>query len=394
MEHKVISTSLLDGHKRNYRSHPPEQIQKLKSSLERFQQVRSIVVAPAQDGRYTILAGHGIVEAAREVGINEINCDIVPAEWDQVTRDAYLVADNLHSQDAVDDDELLAQLLQAQADAGYDLAALGTDEEALRQMLEALGDGYLSGGSGDEDEDDFDEEPDEEQTRVKIGDVWQLGRHRIACGDSFEVSHLNRLTDGVKIDVMHADPPYGIDLLKKRGSLGKSKSYNPIHGDDKPFNPSFFLKLAPVSILWGANHFADKLPPSPFWLVWDKQGGAKDTTFASCELAWCSEDQPARVLTHIWDGFRRDSERGVQRDHPNQKPIAVIEWVLGWLDGETVLEPFLGSGSTLLACERSKKTCYGSEIDPRYVDVCLRRWEAETGKTAQLIERVEEAVHG
>jgi hypothetical protein len=151
MEHKVISTSLLDGHKRNYRSHPPEQIQKLKSSLERFQQVRSIVVAPAQDGRYTILAGHGIVEAAREVGINEINCDIVPAEWDQVTRDAYLVADNLHSQDAVDDDELLAQLLQAQADAGYDLAALGTDEEALRQMLVSLGDEYL--GSDEDNED-------------------------------------------------------------------------------------------------------------------------------------------------------------------------------------------------------------------------------------------------
>lgn len=149
MHHEILPINLLDGHKRNYRSHPPEQIVKLKASLARFQQVRSIVVAPESNGRYTILAGHGVVEAACQCGITEINCDVVPREWDQITRDAYLVADNLHSQDASDDETTLAQLLQEQSDAGFDLASLGTDDETLRQMLEALGDEYV----GDDSED-------------------------------------------------------------------------------------------------------------------------------------------------------------------------------------------------------------------------------------------------
>lgn len=137
IEHRVIPVDLLDGHKRNYRQHPPQQIQQLKASLERFQQIRSIVVRRAGE-RYTILAGHGVVQAARECQITEMHCDIVPDYWTDEDCTAYLVADNLHAANAVDDGSLLAELLQEQADAGYDLAALGTDDETLRQMLEAL----------------------------------------------------------------------------------------------------------------------------------------------------------------------------------------------------------------------------------------------------------------
>jgi hypothetical protein len=393
MEHKVLPIALLDGHKRNYRSHPPAQIAKLKASLDRFKQVRSIVVAPESNGRYTILAGHGVVEAARECDVAEINCDIVPASWDKATREAYLVADNLHSQDAEDDETMLAAILQEQQDAGFDLASLGTDDEALRQLLEGLGDEYLGGGEREAGGDEFDTTPEDGPTRTHVGEMWQLGEHRIMCADSSVRENIDRLLNGAQVDILHGDPPYGINLLSKRGALGKSKDYNPVIGDDKPFDPSFYLRLAPISVMWGANHYADKLPLSPFWLVWDKQGGAKDTTFATCELAWCSDSQPARVLTHVWDGFRRDSERGEERSHPNQKPVAVIQWVLDWLVGDVVLEPFLGSGSTLIACHRMGKKCFGLELDPRYCDVVLRRYEAETGQTATLLERVEEAAH-
>ncbi len=382
---KIVPLADLVAHPRNYRSHPKQQIDRLVLSLQRFGQGRSIVIQDAPE-HPIIVAGHGIVEAARALQWQALRADILPADWTDTQIEGYLIADNLHSQEAADNEELLAMLLQEQQDAGFDLAAMGSDDETLRQMLAGMGDGYLAGDTQEGDGgDDFDTTLEEGPTRTHVGELWQLGKHRLLVGDSSVKSNIDTLLKGIHIDILHADPPYGINLLSKRGALGKSKDYNPVIGDDKPFDPAFYLTLAPISLIWGANHFANKLPPSPFWLVWDKQGGAKDTTFATCELAWCSDSQPARVVTHVWDGFRRDSERGEQRDHPNQKPVAIIEWALGWLDGNTVLEPFLGSGSTLIACHRAGKVCMGLEIDPRYCDVVIRRYEAETGQEAQLV---------
>jgi ParB-like chromosome segregation protein Spo0J len=148
-QNKIVPVVMLYPHPRNYRQHPPSQIQKIKASLERFGQGRSIVVQGNADTTYTIVAGHGVFEAAQGLGWTELRADILPPEWtdDQVT--GYLVADNNLSKGASDDDELLAELLQAQSNAGYDLASLGTDAEELRQMLEALGDGYIQ-NDGDE----------------------------------------------------------------------------------------------------------------------------------------------------------------------------------------------------------------------------------------------------
>lgn len=147
-------------HARNYRSHPPEQLKMLKASLERFGQVRSIVAKENGDGSYTIIAGHGIVLAAQELvnahasyyeKLGSLRCDLIPSSWPMIECEAYLIADNNHAQHASDDETLLAQLLQEQQDAGYDLASLGTDDETLRQMLEALGDEYLGSDENKED---------------------------------------------------------------------------------------------------------------------------------------------------------------------------------------------------------------------------------------------------
>ena len=151
MEHKSIPLSLLDEHKQNYRNHPDEQIKQIGASLARFDQVRSIVVAPESNGRYTILAGHGVVEAARRNNIEQLACDIVPHEWSDLTRKAYIVADNNLPSGASDDDAMLAKLLTEQKDAGFDIASLGSDDETLRQMLESLGNEYLGDGEGKPD---------------------------------------------------------------------------------------------------------------------------------------------------------------------------------------------------------------------------------------------------
>lgn len=159
-ENRVVSLDKLIPHPDNYREHPNEQIADLVLSLRRFGQGRSIVV---QDGpeNLLIVAGHGIVEAAQALEWHELRADILPASWTPDQIRGYLIADNLHSQKASDNEELLAMLLQEQVNAGYDLAALGTDEESLRQMLESLGDEILADGAPDVQFKEYDESVEE-----------------------------------------------------------------------------------------------------------------------------------------------------------------------------------------------------------------------------------------
>lgn len=136
-QNRIVSLDKLTAHPRNYRRHPEAQISKLVSSLVRFGQGRSIVCQDGPQG-YLIVAGHGIVEAAKKLQYTELRADILPADWTSEQVDGYLIADNMHGQDANDDQELLVQLLQEQQDVGVDLASLGTDDETLRQMLASL----------------------------------------------------------------------------------------------------------------------------------------------------------------------------------------------------------------------------------------------------------------
>lgn len=150
-ENRIVPLVMLFPHERNYRQHPESQIKKLMASLQRFGQGRSIVVQSCKNGSYTIVAGHGVVEAAQQLGYSELRADILPEHWSQEQITGYLVADNLHAQDAIDNEEILAHLLQEQQDAGFDLASVGSDDETLRQMLESLGDEYLGSEEGTPD---------------------------------------------------------------------------------------------------------------------------------------------------------------------------------------------------------------------------------------------------
>jgi hypothetical protein len=287
----------------------------------------------------------------------------------------------------------------------------------------------------------------EEQSRVRIGDIWQLGRHTIACLDSTDPETVRRLFKDSLCHIVWSDPPYGISIVatnvsvgggeaydipfggvknrkgdvggtasKGLGSIGGAKPFGSksVRGSDRASNVVDVGKYAPVigdettrtailssslclqmfsgalQIWWGANYYADALPPSSCWIVWDKENTGN---FADAELAWCSDDSPVRIFKHMWNGMLKDSEHGKRRVHPTQKPIALCEWAFEKYGEEqdVIFDPFLGSGISIIAAERmsGNRTVIGCELSPDYIDVVIRRWEEETGDEAVLLERVE-----
>lgn len=162
--------------------------------------------------------------------------------------------------------------------------------------------------------------------------------------------------------------------------------YPVITGDDKPFDPAHLLGLCPTAIIFGANHFASKLPDSSCWLVWDKNMNP-DNSFSDAELMWTNMKGHLRMYRHTWSGLVREGTRDVEslrRLHPTQKPVGLLEQVLRDFSkgGDVVVDPYLGSGSTLIVCERLGRVCFGMEIEPAYVQVAVERWEAYTGRHA------------
>lgn len=197
-----------------------------------------------------------------------------------------------------------------------------------------------------------------------------IGDCRLILGDCREI-----LPTLGYVDAIISDPPYGISYKSPSGH-GKTArgDYPIIHGDDQPFDPKPFLGYSQV-VLFGANHFADKLPPSAKWLVWDKRDGMAPNNNSDCELAWVKSGGSARLIRHMWNGMLKASEKEDQRVHPTQKPIAVMEWVLNQTTvySDLVLDPYLGSGTTGVACVNLGRKFIGIEIDERYFDIACRR---------------------
>lgn len=178
------------------------------------------------------------------------------------------------------------------------------------------------------------------------------------------------------------DPPYGVDVLVNfaKGKRGKAqvdgRKFEPVIGNDKPFDPSPWLDY-PEVLLWGANHYAGSLPAAPGrWLVWDKRGPhIPPRNQADCEIAWIKKYGAARVYRHVWDGMVRDSERGEQRQHPTQKPVALMEWCLQFIKADHIIDPYMGSGTTGVAAMLQGRKFTGVEISPTYFDVACKRIE-------------------
>jgi len=177
-----------------------------------------------------------------------------------------------------------------------------------------------------------------------------------------------------------SDPPYGIGATtanrsRGRGRVAVAHDWPAVVGDDAPFDPAPWLEF-PEVILWGANHYADRLPTSPSWLVWDKRIDLGSNDSADCEIAWTNLGGPARVFRHRWQGMLRDSERG-ESYHPTQKPVALMRWCIGMTVAPLVIDPFMGSGSTLVAAKSLGRRAIGIEIEERYCEIAARRCAQE-----------------
>ena len=213
-------------------------------------------------------------------------------------------------------------------------------------------------------------------------------RHRLLCGDSTSKEDVARLMDGEICFDLITDPPYGTGISTQKG-LGNSKMPMNLVGDSDTTLAkrayTFWKKRGELQVWFGANYYSELLDGSKCWIVWDKDHHGM--TFADAELAFVNNDSPVRVFRHAWSGSHRASEKGVVRGHPTQKPIALFAWILEKYSKEKLcVDPFLGSGTTLIACEQLNRKCYGMEIDPRYCDVIVARWEALTNQKAVLHE--------
>ncbi|HEV8043809.1 MAG TPA: DNA methyltransferase, partial [Rubrobacter sp.] len=225
--------------------------------------------------------------------------------------------------------------------------------------------------------------PEDVETRCKPGDLWVLGKHRLLCGDSTDVLQVERLMGGEKADMVFTDPPYGLNW--SGGTWATNKIYDNVKQWDVLVEQSvidFILLLSDKVILWGGNYY--QVPPSRCWLSWRKSNAMP--TMADFELAWTNFDRPSKEFVAACNSEGR-------REHPTQKPVALAEWCFAEYasDGKSVLDLFLGSGSTLIACEKTARRCFGMEIDPRYCDVILKRWEDFSGQVA-VLQPTEDAI--
>ena len=239
-------------------------------------------------------------------------------------------------------------------------------------------------------EDDY-EIPDEIQTDIVLGDLFEIGEHRLLCGDSISITDVEKLMNGQKADMVFTDPPYGIKVVqgnkvggdKGFGSVGgnkivKAKNYSEIIGDDTTDTAKEFYQTC-ISlgmenfIIWGGNYFTDFLPPSMCWIVWDKENTGN---FADVELAWTSFDKAAKLYKWQWNGMIRQGDKNIEgktRVHPTQKPVGLFGDIFNDFDFKICFDGFLGSGSTMVAAHQLKRKCYGMEFDPKYCQVIVDR---------------------
>lgn len=191
------------------------------------------------------------------------------------------------------------------------------------------------------------------------------------------------------VDAVVSDPPYGIGYERGAGGKGISRRHNdaPIHDDDKPFDPEPWLRFADV-ILWGANHYASRLPHGR-WLAWNKLGTMQPwDDFSDVEFAWQNKRAADRIFSLMWKGLIKASEKDDIRQHPTQKPVALLAWCLEQVpNARTILDPFMGSGTTGVACVKLGRRFIGIEIEPKYFDIACKRIERAYAQPDMFVEQ-------
>lgn len=302
---------------------------------------------------------------------------------------------------------LISSQFQRITQEGFDEFAIDLDSSWLEESVNFDAFPYMQEVKTPEDKAAIEKEEDTpeipKEPKTKVGDIYFLGQHVLYCEDSTKIENIKFILKNESADIVYTDPPYGIDEKTDRKEhyktfkseiLAKKGKYEKIIGDDsietavKAFNVCLDLKV-PILIFWGGNYFSSKMPDSSCWLVWDKkvEDSQRDLN-SDCELAYIKHPskKSVRIFRHLWKGMIKASEQNERRCHPTQKPIALAEWCFNEYakDSKNVLELFCGSGSTLIACEKTGRKCFAMELSPAYCDVIVERWEKFTGKKAEL----------
>jgi DNA modification methylase len=366
---------------RNSRTHSDEQVAQIAASIKEWGFTTAVLV----DEQGGIIAGHGRTLAAQRLKMTEVPV-MVAAGWSDAKKRAYIIADNKLALNAGWDIEMLALELGELKDLDFDLDLTGfTADEIAALMPEQIEPGLT----------DEDAVPDVPVNPVTVlGDVWILGNHRLMCGDSTSIDAVEKLVNSTKIDLCYTDPPYGInekgDRTARKTGLAKNHNLKDFKDDTIDYAVEAYQIVEGVlqvqrQVWWGANYYCHALPQSNNWFVWDKRVDDKmKDTQSDCELAWVkSKWSSVRIFRHLWKGFNKDSERNQPRVHPTQKPVSLAEWSFDYFkEVNTVLDLFGGSGSALIACEKTKRSCFMMEFEPHYCDVIIKRWQEFTGKIA------------
>lgn len=356
----------------NAKKHDKRQINNVAESIKQYGFVQPIVID--RDG--VIVIGHCRALAAKKLGMQEVPCvcvdDLTP---EQVN--ALRLVDNKSNESDWDYDLLADEI------PGLDLSAFDFDWGLPEITEEVI-------------EDEAPEVDEDAEPIAKLGDIWQLGRHRLMCGDSTDKTTVEMLMDGKKADMVFTDPPYGISVVGNNGKVGadnlaKNGVYMTVKGDETTETTEKFFEVCKdlgfdKFVLWGGNYFVGFLPYSDGWIIWDKRGDMASNNFADGEMAWCSFHTPVRIYKQVWSGMIREGEHE-KRVHPTQKPVKLLGEILKDFtdDDDIILDCFGGSGSTLIACEQIGRTCYMIEYEAHYVDVIIKRWETLTGEKAVLL---------
>ena len=376
MQIERLSVDKIKVYPNNAKLHPAYQIEQIKKSIQMYGNNDPIAVWGKDN---VIVEGHGRFIALTELGYDEVEVIHLDHLTDQQRRQYMLIHNQTTMNSGWDDDLLRIEL----DDIDIDMTDFGFDlDEEDDEPIEVQ-------------EDDV---PEKAKSRCKLGDLWILGNHRLICGDSTDVAVIDRLMDGVKADMVMTDAPYGINVVNDSGKVGadnlaKNGVYAPVIGDDTTETAQqaydILSQICDKLILWGGNYFLDFLPSSDGWLIWDKRGesGIRNN-FADGEMAWCSFHTPVRIYHQLWNGMIREGEHE-KRVHPTQKPIRMLSEILKDFskEKEVIVDVFGGSGSTLIACEQLNRKCYMAELDPKYCDVIIQRWEDFTGMKAVKILR-------
>lgn len=388
MKIKDIDIDKIRPYAGNQKEHPENQIENIATSIREFGFIQPLVL----DKENEIVIGHGRFLAAQKLELKTAPVVYVENLTKEQVRKLRII-DNKLNESSWNVEKLKADLDE------LDFSEFDISFEDLFETLDEMS------GKEEQSIEEGETPPPPAKPKAKPGQIYRLGRHRLMCGDSTSREDVEKLIDGDKIALVLTDPPYGVNIVasedgesgivgfgeKGKNKIADCKQYLPIKGDETTdtarLNYEILKDVSENQIIFGGNYFTDFLPPRACWCIWDKENTGN---FADAELAWTSFDKGAKLYRWLWNGLCRKGERNVEgktRVHPTQKPVGMLALIIKDFskDNDCILDCFGGSGSTLMACEQTNRSCYMIEYEAAYIDVIIKRWEDFTGKKAELI---------